>query len=178
MITLDDSIRSRIREHGLRAYPNEACGVLLGRLPGDATSATRAVTRDLPLENSREAGEQYHRFVITPQDYLRAEKRADELGLDIVGFYHSHPDHPAVPSEYDRDHAFPGLSYIVTSVVGKGLESPHIERNLSWTLALDRSEFLFEADLDEDRQPAAGSNPPGPTASSSTPLSTTSSNKE
>lgn len=174
MITLDDSVLARIREHGLRAYPNEACGVLLGRSPGDGTRGARVVSSGLPLENSREAGEQYHRFVITPRDYLDAERRADELGLEIVGFYHSHPDHPAVPSDYDRDHALPGLSYIVTSVVGKGLDSSRAEKTLSWTLAQDRSEFLFEADLDQDR-------PAGTTdssSSSSIPSGTTSSSKE
>lgn len=174
MITLDHSILARIRKHGLRAYPNEACGVLLGRLPDDEACGARLVSAGLPLENSREAQEQYHRFVITPRDYLDAERRADELGLDIVGFYHSHPDHPAVPSDYDRDHAFPGLSYIVTSVVGKGHDSPQVDRTLSWTLARDRSEFLFEADLDEDRPTRTTES----STSGSIPSSTTSSSKE
>ncbi|MFT8394966.1 Mov34/MPN/PAD-1 family protein [Propionibacterium sp.] len=154
MISIDGAILARIHAHGVRDYPNEACGVLLGALPVSSTQP-RVVTRELPLGNSRESGEQYHRFVITPRDYLDAERRAGELGLDIVGFYHSHPDHPSVPSDYDRDHAFPGLSYIITAVEGKIWASPRAVRTQSWTLALDRSAFHLEADLGETTQGSA-----------------------
>src|SRR4051794_26018974 len=101
-----------IREHGERGYPNEICGVLLGREEG----GHKTVAGLLPIENQFEAEEQYHRFLITPQDMLRAERSARSQGLSVIGFYHTHPNEAAIASTYDRDHAWPWYSYIIVSV--------------------------------------------------------------
>ena len=102
-----------MEQEAQRAYPRECCGVIFGRLDGQAKYAESL----RPSENSFEEGEQYHRFRITAEQMLGAELYARREGLDIVGFYHSHPDCPAVPSEYDRSHALPVYSYIIVSCV-------------------------------------------------------------
>jgi proteasome lid subunit RPN8/RPN11 len=123
-----------IREHGKRAYPNECCGVLLGRIENSG----KAVVKLRPMENAREDSPR-NRYLISPRDLLEAEKAARALGLDIVGVYHSHPDHPARPSEFDREHAFPWYSYIIVSVRrGEPLDLT------SWTLRDDRTAFDAE----------------------------------
>ena len=93
----------------------------------------------LPLANSREDAARHNRYLITPEDYLKAELEADRLGLNLIGVFHSHPDHPNRPSEFDRDWAQPFFSYIITSVdSGKAVESR------SWRLLEDRSQFVEE----------------------------------
>ncbi len=132
-MTLDISkeLLDQVHAHGEKAYPEEGAGFLLG-------NAGR-VERILPLENSREDGARHNRFLITPEDYLQAELTADRLGLNLIGVFHSHPDHPNRPSEYDREWAQPFFSYIITSVnQGKAIESR------SWRLLEDRSRFEEE----------------------------------
>jgi proteasome lid subunit RPN8/RPN11 len=97
----------------------------------------RRVTAIIGVENAREDGERYHRFVIEPEDFMRAEAEARRMGLDVLGFYHSHPDHPAEPSDYDREHAMPFYSYVIVSV-----EEGTASELTSWELAADRSEFF------------------------------------
>jgi proteasome lid subunit RPN8/RPN11 len=130
-----------IRAHGASTYPDECCGALLGPKQGDIVEAYR-----LPNEHD---GEQRRRFLIGPNEYRLAEKRADETGQQLLGFYHSHPDHPAVPSAFDLEHAWPNMSYIIVSVK-KG--SPDEMR--SWRLKADRSgydeESLTHADQREN----------------------------
>ncbi len=122
--------------HLQTAYPNEGAGLLLGRADG-ADPAVRRVERILPLANRFEPGEQYHRYLITAQDMLDGETEAERLGLDVVGVFHSHPDHPARASEYDREHALPWYSYLIVSIQqGKPAEAR------VWMLAEDRSRFL------------------------------------
>jgi proteasome lid subunit RPN8/RPN11 len=127
-----------IRQHGEEAYPNECCGLLLGTLePGPAPPAKliRSVER---LENEREES-RHNRFLITPETFLRVDRAARARGLEILGFYHSHPDHPARPSEFDREHAWPVYSYIIVSV------TDGVSRELnSWVLASDRGRFESE----------------------------------
>ena len=89
-----------------------------------------------PIVNAREDGEQYHRFLITAEDMMQAELEARRLGLEIVGFYHSHPDHPAKPSDYDRDHALPFYSYIILRVA-----EGRPELMTSWRLRISREAF-------------------------------------
>jgi proteasome lid subunit RPN8/RPN11 len=137
MINLPPQWESVIRHAGEESYPNECCGVLLGTLLEDDEKRIEGV---LPIDNGREAEEQYHRFEIGPEDYLRAEKEARKAKLDVLGFYHSHPDHPAIPSEFDRDHALPFYSYIIVAV-----EKGKAGELTSWELKNDRSEFLPEA---------------------------------
>jgi proteasome lid subunit RPN8/RPN11 len=136
MLFLTSAVAAQIRLAGERAYPNEGCGAMLGEL-GAADS--RSITEIIPLDNSREDGEQYHRFRIEPEDILRVEKTARQKKLDVLGFYHSHPDHPAAPSDYDRDHALPFYSYVIVAV-----EQGAAAVLTSWNLANDRSEFVEE----------------------------------
>lgn len=149
MISITHELLARIHDQCRSAYPDEGCGALLGTLPqGDGG---RTVVDIVPLRNSREAEEQYHRFRIEPLDYQRTDEEAARRGLDIVGFYHSHPDHPAVPSDYDRDHAFPELSYIVVATArgGDGTRT-RVPRSTSWELAPDRSRMIQEAEFPTD----------------------------
>jgi len=124
-----------IGRQGARAYPNECCGALVGVAEGDA----KQVRGLLPLDNRREGEAARTRFLVSADDFRWAEKQARAQKLDIVGFYHSHPDHPARPSEFDREHALPWYSYIVVRVAGG-----EPQEATSWVLAEDRSQFLPE----------------------------------
>jgi proteasome lid subunit RPN8/RPN11 len=128
---IDDAQLALIATDGERAYPNECCGALFGS-GGD-------VARAMPIENRFDGAEQYHRFQISPQDYMRCEREAVRLGLDLIGFYHSHPDCPAAASEYDRDHALPNMHYLIVSV-----KSGKAADNRSWVLSGDRAQFKEE----------------------------------
>ena len=131
MIELEPGVLDAIRRHGEADYPDECCGVLLGR----TVAAGRRVTEARPLANAR-TDERRRRFLITAADYRRAEAAADSAGLVLVGFYHSHPDHPAAPSEYDREHALPWHAYLVLRV-----EAGRAAECTAWVLADDRSAF-------------------------------------
>ena len=133
MLQLSDEVLARIHAHGEQAYPEEGAGFLLGT---DSGNGTRAVTSIFPLINSREDEARHNRYLITPEDYLKAELTADGLGLSLIGVFHSHPDHPNRPSEFDREWAQPFFSYIITSInEGKAVESR------SWRLTEDRTKF-------------------------------------
>jgi proteasome lid subunit RPN8/RPN11 len=108
-LTIGAEIDRAIRTHGEATYPHECCGALVGR-GGRATGV-------VALPNTTEEGPR-RRFLVRPSDYRAAERRAAELGAELLGFYHSHPDHPARPSQYDLDHAWPTFAYIIVSVVG------------------------------------------------------------
>ncbi|HVF99597.1 MAG TPA: M67 family metallopeptidase [Chloroflexia bacterium] len=130
---LDDCARDSIVQHGEGGYPNEVCGILLGKDIGER----RVIRLTMPIENSFEQDEQYHRFLITPADMFRAERLARHDRLDVLGVYHSHPNAPAQPSEYDRDHAaWTTWSYVIVSVRdGKAAEIR------AWKLRDDRSAY-------------------------------------
>jgi proteasome lid subunit RPN8/RPN11 len=135
-IRLPSELLRAIHAHGETAYPNEGCGLLLGR----ATGPDKQVTDLLPIRNGREPEAAHNRYLITPQDMLRGEQAAEERGLEVIGVFHSHPDHPARPSEFDREHALPWYSYIITSIDhGRAVSSR------SWLLADDRSAFAEES---------------------------------
>ena len=135
-LNLTDELLARIHAHGEESYPEEGAGFLLGDESGNSK---RAVTEIFPLINSRENEARHNRYLITPEDYLKAELAADKLGLSLIGVFHSHPDHPNQPSDYDREWAQPFFSYIITSVNGgKAVESR------SWRLTEDRSKFEEE----------------------------------
>jgi len=106
-IVLPKSIAAQIEAEGVAAYPNECCGILIGK----ETSGRRRVERLAPMKNAFDAVEQYHRFTIDPLAQIEAEKSADDAGQMVLGYYHSHPDHPARPSEYDRTHVPPWSFY-------------------------------------------------------------------
>ena len=135
MLKLTRKIEEEIRQAGAKAYPNECCGIMFGSGEGD----DHAVKSLRPIVNAREDGEQYHRFLITAEDMMQAELEARRLGLEIVGFYHSHPDHPAKPSDYDRDHALPFYSYIILRVA-----EGRPELMTSWRLRISREAFDSE----------------------------------
>jgi proteasome lid subunit RPN8/RPN11 len=128
-----EEIARGIREWGARDYPNETCGAMLG-----VDGERREVRALFPLTNRRDDSPR-NRFSVTPQDFKDAERAAAEQGLELTGWYHSHPDHPARPSEFDREHAWPWFSYVIVSVAqGKPQDMT------SWRLADDRTHYLPE----------------------------------
>ena len=139
MIAISPKILGEIRAHGRDTYPEECCGGLLGRR-GDPARVTR-IER---IDNVRDV-ERARRYEVSPQDYLRLERLAAEEGVELLGFYHSHPDHPAVPSAYDRDHAFPFFHYLVCAVA-----SGQPGEVTAWVLSEDRGEFDPEPILEEE----------------------------
>lgn len=133
-LAIAEYLLQQICEHGEAAYPEEGAGFLLGS-DGDE----RRVTAIFPLPNARENEARHNRYLITPRDYLAAEQEADRLRLMLVGVFHSHPDHPNRPSEYDRDWAQPWFSYVITSVNGGRAADSR-----AWRLTEDRTAFLEE----------------------------------
>lgn len=134
MLILNNEIAQGIRACGARDYPNETCGAMLGVDGADA----REVRALFPLVNRRDDSPR-NRFSITAEDFRAAERAAKEQGLELLGWYHSHPDHPARPSEYDREHAWPWYSYVIVSVA-----NGEPRDMTSWQLADDRSHFVPE----------------------------------
>ena len=150
ILWISDHLAGKIRAHGAETYPHECCGALLGR-DGEAIDpgayentasnlpkTPREVLGLFPLINRRDDSPR-NRFSVTAEDVRDAEKAARAQGLEVIGWYHSHPDHPARPSEYDRDHAWPWYSYIIVSV-HKGAP----QDMTSWRLDDDRREFSLE----------------------------------
>ena len=138
-LLVDAKIDGEIRRHGEETYPHECCGALVG-------SGNR-VTAAVALPNTTEEGPR-RRFMVRPSDYRVAEQKARELGGDLLGFYHSHPDHPARPSQYDLDHAWPTFAYIIVAVAGAGENLPRRSAEGAkagdmtvWYLKEDRSAF-------------------------------------
>ncbi len=114
---LPSSLARLIEEEAVRAYPDECCGILFGR--DEATEAgerRRALNRVEPAPNVFDPTQRARRFLIDPLALMRAERDAADAGVAVVGFYHSHPDRPARPSAYDREHAWPFYSYVIVSV--------------------------------------------------------------
>jgi proteasome lid subunit RPN8/RPN11 len=126
---------AQIHAHGESAYPEEGAGLLLGSVEGNYKRVASIIT----LDNAREDDARHNRYLLKPEDYLHGEKEAARLGLDVLGIFHSHPDHPSRPSEYDREWAMPWFSYMITSVdSGLAVESR------SWQLSQDRERFIEE----------------------------------
>jgi proteasome lid subunit RPN8/RPN11 len=142
MIKLPAQQRDEIAAHGERDYPYECCGLLLGSFSADGGSKVCAET--YPISNAREEEAKRNRFLIRPEELMRGEKYAAAKDLDVIGFYHSHPDDRAVPSAYDLDHAWPLYSYIVVSV-----KSGRSEDLFSWEMEPDRSRFNQEEIVNE-----------------------------
>ncbi|HEY4720281.1 MAG TPA: M67 family metallopeptidase [Anaerolineae bacterium] len=133
MLKLTQQHIDEISKHGEATYPNEGGGFLIGQADGDGV---KVVTEIRSFPNKFEAAEQYHRILITDTLYREGEAYAEGKGLDLIGFFHSHPDHPAAPSEFDREHALPWWSYVIVSVrQGQATDV------LSWQLRDDRSAF-------------------------------------
>lgn len=136
MIRISEEHLTDMRQHGERDYPFECCGLMLGRFESDGH---KVVAETYPISNAREEAAKRNRFLIRPEELMRGEKCARAKGLDVVGFYHSHPDDRAVPSKYDLDHAWPTYSYIVVSV-----EKGQAVDLRSWEQEPDRSRFNEE----------------------------------
>ncbi|OFW04411.1 MAG: hypothetical protein A3I61_11360 [Acidobacteria bacterium RIFCSPLOWO2_02_FULL_68_18] len=145
-LVLQPGVADAIRRHGAETYPNECCGALVGR--------DGAVWAAYALPNTTEEGPR-RRFRVRPEDYQDAERQASARGAELLGFYHSHPDHPARPSQYDLDHAWPSFSYVIVSV-----RAGVPQDMASWRLREDRSAFDEEELLDAGQQmgvvPTAG----------------------
>lgn len=134
MLRLSRDLLAQIQAHAEQAYPEEGAGFLLG-----SEGANRTVQTVYILPNAREDSARHNRYLITPEDYLKAEIEAGRLRLNLIGVFHSHPDHPNRPSEFDQEWAQPFFSYVITSVEsGKAIESR------SWRLLEDRSQFEEE----------------------------------
>lgn len=135
MIFLTEEHKKAIEAHGEATYPYECGGMLIGRFDKEKG---KTVVELLPMENSSQE-DRKNRVLILPKDVLRAERYAREKKLDVVGYYHSHPEDRAVPSQYDLDHALPVWSYIIVSVLkGKAADLR------SWEMEHDRSRFNEE----------------------------------
>ena len=134
MVKIFDDVSAAIRRHGQDSYGDEACGVIYGT----CQNGSKVVLAVDPLANARD-GERHRRFLITPHDYLRAEEGASSRGMELLGFYHSHPNHPAYPSDYDLEHAWPVFSYVIVSV-----RDGEPKEMRSFVLESDRSRFTEE----------------------------------
>ncbi len=134
MLEIAPDLLKKIQDNGEKAYPEEGAGFLIG-----VDGEVRRVLSLLALPNARESDARHNRYILTPQDYLAGEDEADRLKLILLGVFHSHPDHPSQPSEYDREWAQPFFSYIITSIMA-GLANS----SRSWRLLEDRSAFVEE----------------------------------
>jgi proteasome lid subunit RPN8/RPN11 len=131
MLRLNEQLILAITKHAERDYPHECGGMLIGKFEDDR----KEVFETFPIENARKYS-RHNRILLLPKDVLRSEKYARDHKLDVVGYYHSHPNAPAVPSQYDLDHALPVWSYVIASVInGAAVEVR------SWEMRADRSQF-------------------------------------
>ncbi len=138
---------ARITQHSERSYPNEGCGILLGSIEG----GRKVVADVLPAGNAGEPQAQRNRYLIPPEDLLQGELLAEQRGLEVIGYFHSHPDHAASPSETDREQAWPGYSYLITSVQeGKAAGTS------GWRLREDRTGFDQETLVLKDADQVEG----------------------
>lgn len=143
-LRISRQLLTRIEEHLEQVYPEEGAGMIVGL----ENASGRQALDLIPLPNQRQEAERHHRYLLSPQALLEAEVSAEARGLDIIGVFHSHPDHPARPSEFDRSWALPWYSYVITSVrQGAARESR------SWRLLDDRSAFSEETIESDDHRP-------------------------
>ena len=126
------SVLRAIQAHGEAAYPEEGAGLVLGRVTDGRTTAVEI----LPLVNRWGPEEQTHRFLLTDREWRYGEAEAERRGLDLIGCFHSHPEHVAEPSEFDREAAWPNFLYIITSV-----EKGCATFSRAWQLKENRSAF-------------------------------------
>ena len=133
-INITQKIENAFTSHGEKDYPHECCGFILGQFKDDESFGVEYIPASNVKEDNRT-----RRFLIDPLAYQKAEDMADKQGLSIISIVHSHPDHPDKPSEFDRDHAWPGFSYIIISV-----QSGKSVSYRSWQLNLDRKFFIEE----------------------------------
>ncbi len=136
MLELEREHLDAIKAHAEADYPHECGGLLLGHFAADNA---KTVIETLPMNNTADIERRHDRVLIEPRALMLADKKARERGLDVIGYYHSHPDDEAVPSQFDLDHALPVWSYIIVSVrSGKAVDWN------SWEMENDRSKFNKE----------------------------------
>lgn len=153
-LRVPDAVRDAVHEHLQRAYPEEGCGVLVG---ADPAGGPRTVARAIAADNSIDAS-RGNRYLIAPERLLEIEREARAAGLDVLGFFHSHPDHPPRPSAFDLEHAWPYYSYLIVSVV-----NGRVAESRCWRLAADRSAFE-----PEPIEPSGATSPDGGDAGTET----------
>jgi len=135
MLIVSDRIKEKIKQHAERDYPDECGGMLIGRF---LDGGDKEIVETFPIANAREDS-RHNRVLLLPEDVLKAEKHARDVKLDVIGYYHSHPNAPAVPSQYDLDHALPVWSYVIVSVIeGEAVDVA------SWEMEDDRTKFNEE----------------------------------
>lgn len=139
-LIVDPSIEEQIKAHAENDYPNECCGFFFG------TNETQRIVTKMKIVTNAKKGNQRRRFEISPKDYQKAETYALEHDLDLLGVYHSHPDHPAEPSEHDRSVALPYFSYIIVSV-RKGQAAEVRSWKLNDVRAFEEEEIQFTEEL-------------------------------
>lgn len=135
-IVLNQSVVREMHDHATSVYPEECCGLLLGKR---GTGATKVVSGSERMDNVFQKQERFHRYAIDPMKFMDAENKAKEMNQEIVGIYHSHPDSPAKPSSYDTSRAWPGFSYVVIEVINS-----EAMETTSWILRQDKKEFVQE----------------------------------
>ena len=135
MIDIKKNHIEQIKEHAQKDYPYECCGILLGKFE----NGEKTVTQVLEIVNEKEDENKHNRYLIPSSKILETELYAIKNGLDIVGFYHSHPDHSAIPSAFDVEHALPVYSYLIVSVY----DAKAIDFTIS-VLSQDRAKFEKE----------------------------------
>lgn len=141
-LVLEPRHSAAIGRHGEADYPAEACGLIGGTIDGDRKTAVQLV----PLANQRTDAAR-NRYLIDPASFRRAEEKLARDGLDVIGVYHSHPDHPPAPSRFDHEHAWPWLSYVIVAV-----DRGRAGELKSWVLAEDRGTFGEEVITIEERK--------------------------
>ncbi|MDR2638451.1 MAG: M67 family metallopeptidase [Helicobacteraceae bacterium] len=139
---LSASIDEAIRIEGEKGYPYEICGFMLGAAQAqdqDQNGGGWLITKILPIDNARETEAKHNRFEIAPTDFMRAEREAIAAKLDLLGIYHSHPDHPAYPSQFDLEQALPFYAYAIVSVIKGKADTIN-----AFKLSEDRLRFDFQ----------------------------------
>jgi proteasome lid subunit RPN8/RPN11 len=134
-ILITDDLRRELHAHLESVYPEEGAGFLLGV----ASAEPRQVLAVRPVVNAREDQARRRRYLIAPEDMLRADLEAEDQGLEIIGIFHSHPDCPNTPSEFDREWALPWYSYTITRV-----DRGQAVSLRAWRLSEDRERFEEE----------------------------------
>jgi proteasome lid subunit RPN8/RPN11 len=132
IIEIRSEDQNKIKTHGEKDYPFECCGFLLGH----EKNGVRYVQMVKAVENARESKNRHNRYLIPPAEYVAAEKMAAAKGLDVIGFYHSHPDAEAQPSLYDLEHSWPWYTYLIVSVKNRKAGDM-----TGWRLLENRSQF-------------------------------------
>jgi len=134
-LTISVQVMAEINSHGEKLYPEEGAGLILGAIDGENRTARRV----LPMPNHFEPDERGHRYRLEAKEVLQAEELAEQIGLDVIGVFHSHPDHPAAPSQYDLEWAVPWFVYLITSI-----EAGVASKSRAWQMLEDHSRMIEE----------------------------------